>query len=180
MSTCCSRSVPSASPSSASSPSEFGVCSRPELRPRDPSYAEQHCDGNYRVQRGHRERCALTEIGVRYWTYLPHLFDWNADQDLQPCPFSLLYQLARNALATTLTDTGLNANSGHVLAVYDARNPEFLAGGAAQQQYASAIAASRIPGLIRRLSWQRLAGALAPALAYLVAGLEGKYGIIAA
>ncbi len=161
---------------------EFGVCSRPKLRPRDPSYAEQHCDGNYRVQRGRRERCALTEIGVRYWTCLPHLFDWNADQDLQPCPFSPLYQLARNALAATLTDTGLNANSGHVLAVYDARNPEFLAGGAAQQQYASAIAASRIPGLIRRLSWQRLAGALAPApeLAYLVAGLEGKYGIIAA
>ena len=47
---------------------KFGVCSRTQLRPGDPNYAEQCCDGTYRIQCGRRERCALTEIGVRYWT----------------------------------------------------------------------------------------------------------------
>ena len=160
---------------------EFGRCSRPRLRPHESTYAEQYCDGTYRVQRGRRERCALTEIGVRYWTYLPHLFDWDADRDLRPCPFSPAYQLARNALAATVTDTGFDATAGHVLVVYDPRNPEFGIGGAARQQYESAIAACRVPGLIRRLSWQRLTGALAgaPEFAYLVAALEEKYGITA-
>ena len=41
---------------------KFGVYSRTQLRPGDRNYAEQHCDGNYRVQRGRLERCALTEI----------------------------------------------------------------------------------------------------------------------
>ncbi|MCY4004163.1 MAG: hypothetical protein OXF33_10710 [Rhodospirillales bacterium] len=158
---------------------EFGACSRTKLRPGNATYAEQHCDGNYRIQRGRRARCALTEIGVRYWSYLPDLFDWAADRDLRPCPFSATYQLARNALAATVTAGGCDRDLGHVLVVYDARNPEFAAGGAAQRQYEAASAACRVPGLLRRLSWQRLAGALtgAPELAYLVAGLVGKYGI---
>ena len=121
----------------------------------------------------------VTEIGVRYWTYLPHLFDWAADHDLRPCTFSGVYQLARNALAATVTASGFDRNSGHVLVVYDARNPEYAAGGAARRQYESVIRACRVPGLIRRLSWQHLVGALtcASELTYLVAGLEGKYGI---
>ena len=158
---------------------EFGVCSRPGLRPGDPTYAKQHCDGDYRVQRQRRERCALTEIGVLYWTCLPHLFDWNAERDLRPCPFSAVYQLARNALAATVTAGGFNPDSGHVPVVYDARNPEFGVVGAAQKQYRSAIDACRVPGLIRRVSWRRLAQALAaaPELGYLVAALRDKYGI---
>ena len=158
---------------------KFGVCSRTQLRPGDSNYAEQHCDGNYRIQRGRRERCALTEIGIRYWTYLPYLFDWAADRDLRPCPFSEVYQLARNALAATVTAGGFDRKAGHVLVVYDARNPEYAAGGAAQRQYESAIRDCRVPGLIRRLSWQRLAWAFtgAPEFGYLLAGLEDKYGI---
>lgn len=78
-----------------------------------------------------------------------------------------------------MTRAGLDPKSGHVLTVYDERNPEFGAGGTARRQYDYAIAACRVPGLFRRVSWQRVAGALAaaPELAYLVAGLEGKYGI---
>ena len=158
---------------------EFGTCSRPRLGPKDSNYDEQHCDGSYRVQRRRRERCALTEIGIRYWTYLPELFDWAANRDLQPCPFSEVYQLARNALAATVTANGLDLSSGHVLVVYDVRNPEYTSGGTAQRQYEAVTRACRVPGLFRRLSWQRLAGAFtgAPELAYLVSGLEGKYGI---
>ena len=57
---------------------EFGRCSRPTLRPgKDANYARDHCDGSYTRQRGRRTHCSLTEIGVRYWEYLPELFDWS-------------------------------------------------------------------------------------------------------
>ena len=158
---------------------QVDICSRPQVRPTDRKFEEKHCDGNYRIQHGRRERGALTEIGIRYWAYLPDLFDRAADRDLRPCPFSEVYQLARNALAATVTASGFDPNSGHVLVVYDTRNSQFAAGGVAGRQYESAISACRAPGLIRRLSWQRLVGAFtcAPEFGYLVAGLEGKYGI---
>ena len=88
-------------------------------------------------------------------------------------------QIVRNALAATVTADGIDPRIGHVLVMYDEHNPEFQVGGKGQQQYDLAVAASCVPGLIRRLCWQRLAGQLAkePKLAYLVAGLERKYGI---
>ena len=159
---------------------EFGICSRPRLRPGEASYDEQYCDGNYRVQRSRCERCALTEIGVRYWQYLPQLFGWAADRDHVPCPFGDAYQLARNALAAAFTPDGaLDSASGHVLVVYDARNPQFQENGKAENQWRSATAECRIPGLFRRLSWQRLITTLtrAPELAYLVDAAESKYGL---
>ena len=159
---------------------EFGTCSRPRLRPADAHYSSQHCDGSYRVQRDRLERCALTEIGVRYWEYLPHLFDWAADRDHVPCPFRGVYQLARNALAAAVTPDGaLEPWGGHVLVVYDARNPAFLAKGNADQQWRSATTACRVPGLLRRLSWQRLVAGLtrAPELRYLVEAMRMKYCI---
>ena len=159
---------------------EFSACSRPKLRPDDAAYSDQYCDGSYRVQRGRRERCALTEIGVQYWEYVPHLFAWAADCDHVPCPFGDVYQLARNALAAALTQDGeLNPATGHALVVYDARNPEFRCDGRAERQWGLAIAACRVPGLMRRLSWQRLMAAIgrAPELAYLVDGVGRKYGL---
>ena len=159
---------------------EFGTCSRPRLRPKDSTYERQFCDGNYRIQRGRSERCALTEIGIRYWEFLPHLFDWPADHDLLPCRFGEVYQLARNALAATVGPDGkLSATSGHALLLYDARNPEFQSGGKAEQQWLSAIVASRVPGLLRRLSWQRLLRVLEASadLSYLVEAINQKYGL---
>lgn len=41
---------------------DFGRCSRPAQDPGHPTY----CDENYRVQGGRCQRCALTEIGIRY------------------------------------------------------------------------------------------------------------------
>ena len=159
---------------------EFGTCSRPRLRPGDPTYAEQHCDGCYRIQRSRRERCALTEIGVRYWQYLSKVFAWTTDCDLVPCPFDHVYQLARNALAATVKSEGiLEQTNGHALVVYDARNPEFQAGGMAETQWAAAVSACHVPGLLRRLSWQRLLTTVAgtPELDYLVEGARKKYGL---
>lgn len=160
---------------------EFGTCSRPRLRPEDPSYAAQRCDGSYRAQAGRSERCALTAIGVRYWEHLPDLFAWPANRDHAPCPFGEVYQLARNALAAALTPDGkLDASRGHALVLYDARNPAFDAGGTADQQWEAALAACLVPGLLRRLSWQLLLVFLAgaPELAWLIDGLREKYGLV--
>lgn len=152
---------------------EFGTCSRP----REPIDSEQYCNGNYQIQRDRRERCALTEIGIQYWRYLPSLFEWSAHRDHVPCPFGKVYQLARNALAAGVAPS--SPTPGHVLVVYDARNPEFNAHGRAEQQWRSAVASCRVPGLLRRLSWQHLLTALTRAseLAYLIEGFEQKYGL---
>lgn len=155
---------------------EFGACSRTRRRCRSSEY----CDGNYRIQNGRTHRCALTEIGVRYWEYLPHLFHWPFDQDHNPCPFGSVYQLARNAMAAAVMPNGrVDTAGGHVLVVYDARNPAFGEGRKARKQLESVEAACRVPGLVRRLSWQRLLTAVsrAPELDYLVAALAGKYGL---
>ena len=156
---------------------EFGTCSRPRLRPGNPRYDAQHCNSNYEVQRNRRERCALTEIDILYWRYLPRLFAWAADRDHLPCPFGSVYQLARNALAAGASPH--RQAPGHVLVVYDARNPEFRGDGKAERQWRSVVAACRVPGLMRRLSWQRLLTFLmkAPELAYLVEGMRQKYGM---
>ena len=158
---------------------EFGTCSRPRLGPCDARYAKEHCNGNYQVQRQRQSRCTLTEIRIRYWEHLPHLFDWSPDRDLVPCPFKEVYQLARNALVAALTPDGrLNPSIGHALVVYDARNPKFRNGRAAEQ-WNQAVDACRMPGLLRRLSWQRLMTAISRAreLSYLVQGISQKYGL---
>ena len=155
---------------------EFARCSHTK-----PRYApEQRCDGSYRVQAGRNERCALAEKGIRYWQYLPDIFDWAADRDHGPCPFDVCYQLARNALAACFAPDGsFDPDRGHVLLVYDARNPAFAKGGEAYRQWRGALVACRVPGLLRRVSWQRLASAIAaaPELAWLAEGLRAKYGI---
>ncbi len=160
---------------------DFGTCSRPCLRPSDASYKTQRCDGNYRVQAGRKERCPLTTIGVQYWKHLPQVFDWPADHDHEPCDFGAVYQLARNALAAVVTDDGdIDSTRGHALIVYDARNPAFQAGGKADRQWETAVAACLLPGLLRRVSWQRLltSMATAPELGWLVAAMGEKYGIV--
>ncbi len=157
---------------------EFGCCSRTSKNNYpDP---KKYCDGNYRVQGGRCHRCALTEIGIRYWDHLPRLFNWPSERDHEPCPFKGVYQLARNALAATITPEGeLDPNGGHMLIVYDARNPAFQANGKAKAQWEDAVGASLHQGLLRRLSWQRLLDSLACVqdLAYLVNGLREKYGL---
>ena len=167
-------------PSSASSPRGVRHLLTPRLRPGDETWPEQYCNGSYTVQHRRRSRCALTEIGIRYWDHLPRLFDWPDDRDHEPCPFGETYQLARNALAATLTPGGqLDPGRGHVLVVYDARNPGFRGEAKAEQQWKAVVASCRVPGLVRRVSWQRLMAAIADTqeLAYLVDGVAEKYGL---
>jgi hypothetical protein len=74
---------------------EIGACSRPRLLSSEPNFERDHCDGSYTIQRGRRDRCSLTAIGVRYWECASELFCWPADQDLDPCPLRFTYQLVR-------------------------------------------------------------------------------------
>ena len=110
----------------------------------------------------------------------PNLFNWPPDQDHEPCPFRGTYQLARNAIAATMiAEDTLEPASGHVLVIYDSRNPAFQPGGKADRQWQKVVGDSYRQGLFRRLRWQTLLGfiAKAPEFAYLVDGLCEKYGL---
>jgi hypothetical protein len=106
---------------------DVGTCSRPRLRPKDDNYERDYCDGSYTKQRNRSRRCSLSEIGVRYWDYIPRLFDWPGDGDYaRRCQLRNTYQLVRNILAACVReDGGLRAEGAHALLLYDARNPAF-------------------------------------------------------
>lgn len=160
--------------------SDFGTCSRPRLTPKDKSYEAQHCDGTYTPQRDRRTRCALTEIKVRYWDHMGELFGWASDIDHRPCPLASTYQLARNAMAACVDDDGnLAVDRGHALIVYDQRNPTMASWGTSHGQWQKATSASRVPGVLRRISWQAFMAQLPKDawLDWLREELDAKYGL---
>ena len=111
---------------------------------------------------------------------MPQLFSWSGSQDHAACPVSATYQLVRNVLAACVaTDGTLDVRNGHALVVFDERNPAFLAGGAADAAWRAVTGTLRLPHLLRRVSWQRLASHLDrdSDLAWLAAGLRDKYGL---
>src|SRR3546814_4334122 len=67
----------------------------------------------------------------------------------------------------------------YALILYDARNPAFQVGGQADLQWEAAIAACIVPGVMRRLTWQRLLSSIAamPDLVWLVDALRDKYAL---
>jgi hypothetical protein len=159
---------------------DFGTCSRPRLKEgKDKNYARDYCDGSYTRQRDRQSRCSLTEMGVEYWDHVPFLFNWKSTDDFSPCPLSNTYQLVRNVLASCVTSRGLiDSENAHTLIVYDARYPSFQLGGKANNQWKSARAALKDPGLLRSVSWQSLVEYLARngEVSWLVNQLEKKYG----
>jgi hypothetical protein len=159
---------------------DFGTCSRPRLKPHDPSYATQHCDGAYTRQRNRTARCPLTALGARYWDYTEELFGWSSETDHRPCPLASTYQLARNVLAVCVDEAGaLDLKRGHALIVYDARNPSMALGGEGDRQWHAASEALRVPGVLRRLSWQAFIFQWPndPVLGWLKQELAAKYGL---
>ena len=160
--------------------SDFGTCSRPRLKEgRNSNYQRDYCDGNFNRQRGRQSRCSLTEIGVRYWDFVPAIFDWSGDADIIPCPLRNTYQLVRNVLAACVTQDGhIDMDNAHALVIYDARNPSFQEGGVAHNQWELARVALKEPGLLRSCSWQSLVEHLAQSgdVGWLVDELKKKYG----
>ncbi|MCA9872314.1 MAG: hypothetical protein KC441_01630 [Anaerolineales bacterium] len=159
---------------------EFGVCSRPRLTPRDSKYELEHCNGSYSRQGTRLERCPLSSIGVLYWRYIPLLFKWQSDKDLLPCPLNKNYQLVRNVLAIgAKADGAVSVDDGHVLVIYDERNPAFQEEGSALAAYIETQAALRKPTMLRKCSWQRITEHIRScgSLPWLTEHLALKYGM---
>ncbi len=158
------------------SESEFGICSRVKPQKSETPL----CDGTYTRQQNRQTRCALTEVGVSYWDHIPDLFDWSDKQDLSPCPLLPTYQIVRNVLAAvTNIDGNVDPSNGHAVFVYDGRNPSYKVGGAADVQIRQAASACRVPGLIRRVTWQEIVRICldSESLIWLAEVMEEKHGI---
>jgi hypothetical protein len=155
----------------------FGNCSRPRRKPEDGEY----CDGNYVRQKERTERCALTEIGVLYWSYVADLFGLSSDTDHRPCPLYKIYQLTRNVLAACVDERGeYQIDHGHALIIYDQRNPAMAKGGLCDLAWRAAHGTLRDSSRLRRLSWQAFV-AQWPSdekLDWLKAEMGTKYGIV--
>jgi hypothetical protein len=160
---------------------DFGTCSRPRLKPKNPRYESQFCDGSYAIQNGRSAMCSLTEVGIRYWKYTDQLFGWNPIAEHRPCPLHHTYQLVRNILAACVQADGtFDVERGHALILYDERNPTMKNGGVADRQWHYAKGSLRSSGVLRRLSWQTLL-AQAPnraAINSLKEKLHAKYGFV--
>lgn len=159
---------------------EVGTCSRPRLRQNDSAYQEQWCDGNYRQQMRRTERCPLTELGVQYWRYIPEYFRWNPDADLVPCPLNKNYQLVRNVLALrSIHERTMSLQSGHVVLVYDDRNPAFQNGGEGFIAFERTSENLIKKSLLRKCSWRTFIAHLQKSdiVSWLTDALNKKYGL---
>lgn len=159
---------------------EVGTCSRPGLKPTASNFDKEHCSGTYSIQRARKERCSLTEIGVLYWRYLPKLFNWKNDSDLHPCPLNKNYQLVRNILAVGVKPDGsVSSNGGHVLLIYDERNPAFQHYGVGLIAFMETKEALKEPMMLRKCSWQRIVQHIREkdVFSWLTENLALKYGL---
>lgn len=159
---------------------EVGMCSRPLLTKTASNYERDYCDGTYSFQKERMSRCSLTERGVLYWRYLPQLFKWENDVDYIPCPLNKNYQLVRNILAAGVQKNGeVSAENGHVVLIYDERNPAFQDNGDGSIAYHQTRDGLREPKLLRKCSWQRITSHLRveKVLPWLTDSLAQKYGL---
>jgi hypothetical protein len=159
---------------------EVGTCSRPRLESTVSNYESEHCNGTYSIQRTRKERCSLTEIGVLYWRYIPSLFKWKNDNDLNPCPLNKNYQLVRNILAAGVKPDGtVSLNNGHAVLIYDERNPAFQNNGDGLMAYIEVQKALQEPMMLRKCSWQRIIQHIRgkDVLSWLTENLSLKYGL---
>ncbi len=154
-----------------------GPCSRPTMKQDD---RLRYCNGTYSHQFERKNRCALALAGIQYWHFIPQLFNWDAMNDLDPCPLKEAYQLVRCILAVCVNqDATVETRGRHALLVFDNRNPSFSdENGKGLQAYRFTRGSLKIPSLLRRCSWQKIAEVLRHdrSLDWLTSSLESKYG----
>lgn len=163
----------------------FGACSRPYLKNDEAQYLTDFCNGSYTFQMSRSERCSLTSKGIQYWKYVPQLTSWLSDVDLVPCPLRSTYQIIRNLLAACVFPPNLRFDSprldplnGHVVIIFDERNPAFRSGGQAHSVLLATKTSLKDPSRLRECSWQRIAAAMrkGTGLFWLTDALYLKYG----
>lgn len=150
---------------------EIGACSAGKQ--------SRECNGQYKVKMGQSERCLKSSIGAKYWTYIPKLFNWSADVDYNPCPLLDTYQLVRNVPAACVQRDGkLDYKNGHVVLLYDERNPAFQAGGDGLVAWQKVLDALKYPSLLKKCTWQQVIASIRcePELKWLTDSLREKYG----
>ncbi len=155
---------------------EVGPCSHTRSNSKD---SKPPCNGAYSMQGG-KERCLLTEKKIKYWQYVPQLFKWKSDSDIDPCPLKLNYQLVRNILAVGVKPNGtVSLIDGHVLLIYDERNPAFKPDGDGFNAYTKTREALQKPTMLRKCSWQRIVKHIREknTLSWLTESLDQKYGL---
>lgn len=131
----------------------FGRCSRPRLHENSP----EHCSGSFSIQKKRNNRCALAEIGVRYWEHIPSVLAWAADHDYHPCPLNYSYQLVRNVLAACVREDGTTSTqNGHALIIYDERNPEFADLVMGTEAFGMTRLALKEGKNLEKISWQQI------------------------
>lgn len=160
---------------------DIGRCSRPSIRPTETRYDTEYCNGSYRRQLGRKNRCSLSEIGVKYWDFIPRLFKWESNRDWENCPLYDTYQLVRNILAVCVKPDGtVTLNDGNALLLYDERNPAFQEGGKGQVAFMKVGTALREPAVLRKCSWQQLVEHLREqsVLPWLTGKLAAKYDCV--
>ncbi len=158
---------------------EVGTCSRPRLTTANSNFEKDHCNGTYSIQRKRKTKCPLTESCILYWCYVPNLFKWTNNIDFDPCPLNKNYQLVRNILAAGVKPGGqVSLDNGHVVLIYDERNPSFQLGGDGLSAYKETRAELRNQTMLRRCSWQRIIQHLRnkKILPWLTEELALKYG----
>jgi hypothetical protein len=158
---------------------EVGPCSRPGLTEKNANFEKDNCDGNYSIQRNRNNRCSLTELGIKYWEYIPKLFTWNNGKDILPCPVNENYQLVRNILSIGVDMGGkLSDKQGYALLLYDERNPAFQQNGKAYKSFYFTRKALKISSMLRKCSWQKIVDCLRKNndLPWLTDQLSLKYG----
>lgn len=154
---------------------EVGTCSRPKLNKKMPEY----CDGSYERKANRSTSCPLSERGVLYWRYIPEVFHWLTHECYDHCPIRETYQLVRNILAVSVWENGkVDLQSGHVVLLYDERNPEFQLGGKGYKAWEDTHRALKNPLLLRECTWQRVVKEIRKdsELDWLADGLGEKYG----
>lgn len=159
---------------------EVGTCSRPKIKSNDSNYNQDYCDGRYVAQRGRSGRCSLSSRGIKYWQYIPRLFNWPADIDHEPCPLRETYQLVRNVLSACVRSDGvLDPENGHAVLLYDKRNPAFQPGGKGWTAWQNVREALRDPSLLQVCTWQQVVDVmrLDLELFWLTDSLQQKYGL---
>jgi hypothetical protein len=150
-----------------------GACAIPKRK-------NDECDGDIHDRPGSPGRCYLTNRGIKYWDYVPELFDWKYESDRSPCPLQLPYQLVRNILSVCICQDGtIDPDKGHVVLVFDDRNPAFQTGGIGDKAWQACRTALKFPRLLQKCSWQVIVRCLRndSTLGWLTDEIDSKYGI---
>jgi len=82
---------------------------------------------------------------------------WKKSKCLVPCPLNANYQLVRNILAVGVKQDGqVSMANGHVVLIYDERNPAFQKDGKGFIAFIETQQALQEPTMLRKCSWQRI------------------------